>query len=398
MEEKTNDLRFNSAQKLLDSLPYRAVVIDENGVIKRTNEKWEKFARRNNLSLEECGAGINYVDVSEGAKGEDSDKSSRTAAGIKEVLNKEQDEYSVEYPCHSPDKRYWFKMRAVAYEDGALILHEDITERKLFEERLARSNKRLNDEFNKAKNLHESMLPETYPDFSGMNLAIYYEHAHKLGGDFYNFMEIGEQIIFYISDVSGHDLSSSMVNVFLKEAMNSFARAPGCLSGQISEPINPANIARYIKENFQDFGLPADYFISLIVGVIDKTSQEISLCNMGVHLLPKVIRNGKVHSVSSIGMPITSLEDIDYEYNVSRINLTQCDVLFVSTDGLLEQESEKGNEIFGEERLTEILEANYDKSPEEIISVINRRLESFRGEKPLQDDLTYLILQCEKNM
>ena len=46
--------------------------------------------------------------------------------------------------------------------------------------------------------------------------------ADRPGGDFYDMIELEDQIIFYVSDVSGHDLSSSMLNIFLKEAVNSY--------------------------------------------------------------------------------------------------------------------------------------------------------------------------------
>ena len=398
MSQELETIRSGCVQDLLDSLPYRAVIIDQNGVIQRANTKWKKFARENDLSLDKCGIGVNYINVSEEAEGEDSENASRTAQGIRQVLDGEKEEFSVEYSCHSPEKRYWFKMRAVAYGEGALILHEDITERKLFEEELAQTNKQLNDEFIRAKNLHDSMLPETLPDSGDIKFATYYEPAHKLGGDFYNFLETEEQLVFYISDVSGHDLSSSMVNVFLKEAINSFARAPGCLSTTISDPLNPGDIVRYVQENFQDFGLPADYFISLIVGVIDKTGREgkdIKLSNMGIHFPPKLIKDGVVSSVADSEMPITTLEDIDYNYDVTEINLNPGDIFFACTDGLLEQEAAKDKEMFGEERLMNILTANHNKSPEKIISEINRSLDEFMGEKNLQDDLSYLILKYQ---
>ncbi len=396
MSGKIECSRESHTQDLLDAFPYRAVIIDENGVIKRVNERWKKFARQNGLSMEDCGPGVNYVDIADNSRGEDSEKAADTAAGLRAVLKGEVEEFSLEYPCHSPDERYWFEMRATAFGDGALVLHEDITDRKLFEEKLARTNNRLNKEFARAKNLHDAMLPEKLPVLTNIKLAAHYQPAHKLGGDFYNFLETDDQLLFYISDVSGHDTSSSMVNIFLKEVMNSLLRAPECLGQDISSLLEPAAIMKYVRRNFQEFGLPADYFIALIVGGLDKKENNIRLCNMGIHFTPKLISRGEISSLSELGKPITSLQNLNYNYKEIEVNLQPGDIFFASTDGLMEQEAEGSDKMFGEERVEEILAENYENTPENIISKINRNLNEFKGDRPLQDDLTYIVIKRQE--
>lgn len=123
----------------LETLPITAAVVDESGEILFTNENWRSFA---GAEGREAGAdvGRNYLVVSE----DSSDEHARRAAqGIRELLSGERQAFDLEYPCHSPNEKRWFLLRASRFtvdgEARATILHLDITERKLAEQAAAES-------------------------------------------------------------------------------------------------------------------------------------------------------------------------------------------------------------------------------------------------------------------
>ncbi len=115
-------------QLALDVLPVNVAVLDEDGVIVATNEAWEEFGRGNGLT--DTTLGVSYLDVCDGA---DDPTADEVAAGIRAVMAGEQSDFSREYPCHSPDERRWFVMRAVdVTEDGqqyVVVAHMNVTER-----------------------------------------------------------------------------------------------------------------------------------------------------------------------------------------------------------------------------------------------------------------------------
>jgi diguanylate cyclase (GGDEF)-like protein/PAS domain S-box-containing protein len=128
---------FHSA---LDALSAHISVLDESGKILYVNAGWRDFANDNQLKYENFGIGINYLEICEKAVGDWSQGADEVAAGIRKVLSGEVEAFSVGYPCHGPRKQRWFDMRAVPLKNssgiGAIIFHEDVTERKQIEESL----------------------------------------------------------------------------------------------------------------------------------------------------------------------------------------------------------------------------------------------------------------------
>ena len=128
------------ARTILNSLSAHIAIIDENGMILETNLAWRRFASHNEISMRPDTLHVNYLDICDGASGESADKSKEVAEGIRRVIHGDIDEFVVDYPCHSPERKRWFYMRATrAVGEGPLrvvISHENITALKMAEEQL----------------------------------------------------------------------------------------------------------------------------------------------------------------------------------------------------------------------------------------------------------------------
>jgi diguanylate cyclase (GGDEF)-like protein len=114
---------------ILDVLSDQAAVLDSNGLIIETNAAWKTFALENGgVAL----SGISYVDACRPAA-HDPDVLT-VAEALHAILRGERTHFEHEYPCHSASEERWFLMRATALpEGGALVLHTNITRRKLAE-------------------------------------------------------------------------------------------------------------------------------------------------------------------------------------------------------------------------------------------------------------------------
>ena len=123
---------------ILNSVPAHIALIDNDGVIISVNDAWKKFARENGLGDDTYGIGKSYY--SNAAH----DPEAEVVYGrIKALLAGTINAFDLEYACHSPEHKRWFKAIAsplMANERrGAVIMHIDITDRKLIEEDLRRS-------------------------------------------------------------------------------------------------------------------------------------------------------------------------------------------------------------------------------------------------------------------
>ena len=127
----------------LDSLSAPIALVDASGKIVLTNEAWRRFARANGTPPHEVSEGTNYLDVCDAAGRAGAEEAAAFAEGLRSVLGGGAGEYSMEYPCHTPTRERWFVARATRFlaggdvAEGAVVAHEDITERRLAEERAA---------------------------------------------------------------------------------------------------------------------------------------------------------------------------------------------------------------------------------------------------------------------
>ncbi|CAN5578785.1 hypothetical protein BH11PSE7_BH11PSE7_35010 [soil metagenome] len=121
------------ADHFLDAFPAHVAWLDPDGKIVRANRRWREFALANAMQGIAAGVGDNYLDICLSTQGLEREQALDAAAGIQSVIHGEAPEYSLEYPCHSPQQQRWFQMVACPLDtgQGALVMHLDITPTRL---------------------------------------------------------------------------------------------------------------------------------------------------------------------------------------------------------------------------------------------------------------------------
>ena len=132
---------------VLNSMSAHIAVLDENGVITLVNRAWEEFARQNGADwpLEGVGLGTNYLQTCRQAHEAGAGDAGPIYEGLRAVINGEIDQFSLEYPCHSPTAERWFLLTATPFTGercGAVVSHSNITERRRAEDALRESEER----------------------------------------------------------------------------------------------------------------------------------------------------------------------------------------------------------------------------------------------------------------
>ncbi len=141
-------MRFNEAAKqtaILNALPAHIALLDAQGRIISVNQAWRQFADANALGASAYGVGLNYLDICDNARGDNAVEAQQVATGIRSVLTGAVKSVSLEYPSHSPTAQRWFLMAVTPLADqsphGVVVMHLDITERKLAERTVIRLNR-----------------------------------------------------------------------------------------------------------------------------------------------------------------------------------------------------------------------------------------------------------------
>jgi PAS domain S-box-containing protein len=124
----------------LDSLSANIAILDEAGTIVAVNASWRRFADDNGLGWADYGVGRNYLAVVGAASGDSVDGAVQAAEGLAELIGGQRDQFYLEYPCHSPERKCWFELRATRFHTSQgtwlVAAHEDITLRKFAEQAL----------------------------------------------------------------------------------------------------------------------------------------------------------------------------------------------------------------------------------------------------------------------
>jgi len=124
----------NLNRAILSSLDTHVAVLDRQGKIISVNSVWNDFARDNGVTRKaRVGRGLNYLEVCRQAADTGDHLALRALAGIQAVCEGSSEYFRLEYPCHSPAEQRWFLMLVTPLkrsEGGAVVAHNDITERK----------------------------------------------------------------------------------------------------------------------------------------------------------------------------------------------------------------------------------------------------------------------------
>ena len=137
---------FDIFSSILDALPGHIAILDETGRIVMVNRAWRQFAYENSLKTGNFGIGQNYLDICENAGGDCETDAFLALDAIRSLLENKNDFSAFEYPCHSPVCQRWFRFMATKlvgeYMSGVVVIHYDITARKLVEDALRASEER----------------------------------------------------------------------------------------------------------------------------------------------------------------------------------------------------------------------------------------------------------------
>ena len=255
---------------------------------------------------------------------------------------------------------------------------------RLFQENLEKQ--RMEEELSIARDLQMSMLPAVCPEIEGFKIAALSTPAREVGGDFFDFIEMEEEKVgFVIGDVTGKSVSGALV----MSASRSVFRMLSEEQLSVGEIMIRAN--RRTKKD-----ITSGMFVALLYAVLDAKDRTLSLCSAGqtqpIHLSSKTGEAGLVETKGDT-FPLGILEDAQYQE--TRVQLEPGDRLVFYTDGIVEAMN-KQEEMFGFERLLEVVQGARSMSADSLLKEILDRVNEFAGGAAQHDDLTVIIVSVEK--
>jgi len=258
---------------------------------------------------------------------------------------------------------------AVAIENARMI--EEVIEKERMEEELSI-----------ARDLQVSMLPAACPQIEGFEIAAYSVSAMEVGGDFYDFIEMGENKAgMVIGDVTGKSVSGALV----MSASRSIFRMLSEEQMSVGEIMIRAN--RRTKKDIK-----TGMFVALLYAVLNAKDKTLSLCSAGqTQPIYWSSETGESNLVETKGdtFPLGILEDV--EYQETRLHLAPGDSVVLYTDGIVEAMNEQ-EEMYGFDRLLEVVQGAREITADALLKKILYKVNEFAGGAAQHDDLTIIVI------
>jgi serine phosphatase RsbU (regulator of sigma subunit) len=244
-------------------------------------------------------------------------------------------------------------------------------------------NERLQHELRIAHEMQMKLLPTSLPTSDKFETDFLAFPAFEVGGDYIDYSQIDDRrYAFVVGDVSGKGTSAAFYMAYMKGIFQSFsASAKSPLEFMLAA--NEA-VWKTLQRNF---------FITLIYGVLDSQTGEISMARAG-HMPGIMVHDKNCTLIKPTGsaLGIEQSQDFKSHLKEERICLKPGDTLVFYTDGVTDQRDPDGNE-FGEERFYDLLKQLSDGTATEIKGGIIRALAEFSQGTDAVDDTTVLILK-----
>ncbi len=233
-----------------------------------------------------------------------------------------------------------------------------------------------------ARQMQNRLLPARDLILPGWTSHFHYEPSGQVSGDYCDIIagdNPAESFYFIVGDVTGKGIAASLLMSQLHAMFRTLAGSDFSLS-ELMERINRL---------FCEASL-STHFATLVCGLAHKTG-EIEFSNAG-HCLPFIIRERGIERLSTSGLPLGFA--CDAHYHTEKKALLSGDTLFLYTDGLTESAAHSG-ELYGENRLLDLLKGASSVSPKELLESCLHDLTRFSGRGRRSDDLTLMVLRKE---
>ena len=257
------------------------------------------------------------------------------------------------------------------------ILAVAIQNRQLFKEKMEQEF--LRKELEVAETIQQQLLISDFSGFREIDVFGFNKAHHGIGGDFYDVIKKGKGTTFVcIADVSGKGIAAALLMSNLQANLRALC----------AQYDSPSEIVRELNQIL--YGITTgEKFVTLFLARIDTQLGSFTSVNAG-HNYPLFLRNGAVRRLETGCMLLGILEDIEpVEGNYT---FGEGDVLFMFTDGLVEQHNEAGD-MFTSERAIEVLHESHQKPSEELIREMQRSVDEFAGVAEVPDDVTMLSVK-----
>ncbi len=229
--------------------------------------------------------------------------------------------------------------------------------------------------------VQRNLLPKRLPEVEGLQLAAYYETSRYAGGDYYDVVEIAnDRIGILVADAEGHSTPAAVL----------MAMTCALFRSQKQLWDDPGGMIQELNRHLCKVAEPS--FVTGLYMTVDMGRRRVRAARAG-HPPPMLYRAASGEAIESDvpGVMVLGFMEFD-EVPVTEFDLAPGDVMLAYTDGLTERFS-RSEEIYGEERLLNVLKTHAAGSPYSLREAMVADLIGFADGRPADDDQAFIAFK-----
>ncbi len=252
---------------------------------------------------------------------------------------------------------------------------------------VAKEKERMQAEIEIARGVQDQLYPKAPPVFESLRVLGMCDPARMVSGDYYDYQLVDGKLAIAIGDVAGKGISAALLMATIQAAMRMELRASADPAASMNGlRFSTARMVSELNQQLHATTSPEKY-ATFFFAIYDAATGLLTYTNAG-HLQPVLFRDGVATPLDVNGTVVGAFPFSKYEE--SKLELRTGDLLVCYTDGVTEPENEYG-EMFGEERLIELVAKNADRDEAQIIESVMERVREWTGVPELSDDMTVLL-------
>ena len=285
--------------------------------------------------------------------------------GVVELLNSENGIFSAE------DSGFLNRLSghmAMALENARL--HRDSLEKQRHEKELGL-----------ARSIQRGLLPDSPPVVPGYDIAVLNDPCYEVGGDYYDFLNLGPQsLLLVVADVEGKGVSSALIMSNLQATLRALVMH-----------LHSLEVLAFSLNEMLYNNTRSGKYLSLFLGLVDTRRNILQYINAG-HVPPVLVRGdtGEVKFLEDGGTVIGLFPQADYKRGTIKLNAG--DVLACCTDGILEIADENAEE-YGPERLAVCVRNHRDRNAQNIVDAVFAEVATYSTASMNTDDKVLMVMK-----
>ena len=271
-------------------------------------------------------------------------------------------------PSHFSFTQTLANIIAVAIENQRLVKQNIIKER-------------ISKDLEVASEMQKLLFPSELPSNRKMDLSARYIPRHAIGGDYYDFIPLGdEEYIICIADVSGKGISAALLMANFQATIRTLFKYQRFEMTFLMEELNK-KVMKSTK---------GEKFITFFIAHYNAHTRKMKYVNAG-HNQPFLLHGRKITALNEGCIGLGMLDELPY-VNVGKLTLSPNTTFVLYTDGVVELENKDG-EQFGVNRLIENVKAYSTLKMEDMNNILFSKLDEWKGELNFVDDTA--VFSCK---